>query len=282
MISRVEFEGLADCVQIENGRAKLIISTRVGPRILFYGYDEGENILGWHPAAAVETDLGTWRPYGGHRLWVAPENMPLSYSPDNEPVEFKEVEELTASFRTPAGSGYPVEKLMAVSLAADGTTAEIEHTLTNRSDEAIEMAAWALTIMRPGGVVIVPNEPLEGYSPDCLLPVRSMALWSYTDLTDPRWSFTKDSIRFGVDENASGQQKFGVLNKQGWAAYEWSGLRFEKRSEYTDGAVYPDMNSNFEIYTDGGFVEIETLSPLTNLAPGQSLHHKEVWQLFNL
>jgi hypothetical protein len=282
MITTVEYEGLAECLQISNGDAKLIISTRFGPRILSYGYDGGENILGWHPQAAVETAIGTWRPYGGHRLWVAPENMPLSYDPDSGPVEYEEQGDLSAVFRSPAGAGYPVDKEIRVSLAETGSTVTIEHRLTNPGEGDLEIAAWGLTIMRPGGTVIVPNEPLAGYNADNLLPVRTIAVWPYTDFTDPRWSFEKDGIRLSVDEKAVGAQKFGVLNKQGWAAYDWNGLRFTKRSDFIENAIYPDMNSNFEFYTDGGFIEIETLSPLETLGQGTSLTHQESWELDRL
>jgi hypothetical protein len=279
MISKVEYQDLPNCVQITNGDATLIISTDVGPRILYYGFDGGDNILGWHPAAAVETDLGTWKPYGGHRLWAAPEDMPLSYEPDNKPIGYEQNGELSATFRSLAGRGYPVDKEIAVSLAETGTKATLDHRLSNRGADAIKIAAWALTIMRPGGVVVVPNEPYEPYSPDNLLPVRSMALWPYTDFTDRRWSFEKKSIRLAVDEGAGGPQKVGILNKQGWAAYEWKDLRFVKHTEYVTGAEYPDMNCNFEFYTDGGFVEIETLSPLATIASEKSINHSESWVL---
>jgi hypothetical protein len=155
----------------------------------------------------------------------------------------------------------------------------VDHKITNIADTEIEAAAWALTIMAPGGTVVIPNEPFAAYSPDHLLPVRSMALWSYTDFTDPRWEFTKDALRLHVDQSIGQQQKIGVLNKQGWAAYEWEGLRFEKKVEFVESAVYPDLNSNFEFYTAGGFVEIETLSPLRSLAPGDTIEHQERWEL---
>jgi hypothetical protein len=90
----------------------------------------------------------------------------------------------------------------------------------NTGDAAIEAAAWALTIMHSDGVAIVPNEPLESYGADTLLPARSMALWSYTDFTDPRWVFEKETTKLRVDASLGHPQKFGVLNKQGWAAYE--------------------------------------------------------------
>ena len=279
MIKNVEHQGITDCLEISNGDARLVISTGFGPRILFYGYDDGENTLGWHPDAAVETAIGTWKPYGGHRLWVAPENMPLSYDPDNDLVEHESIGELSAVFRSPAGSGYPVDKEITVSLSNSGTAANIEHRLTNSGDSDLEIAAWGLTIMRPGGTVIAPNEPLASYNADNLLPIRTIAVWSYTDFSDPRWKFEKDSIKLSVDENSKGPQKFGVLNRQGWAAYEWKELKFTKRTDYVEEAVYPDMNSNFEFYTDGGFVEIETLSPLKTVSPGQSIEHVESWEL---
>ena len=89
----------------------------------------------------------------------------------------------------------------------------------------------------------------------------------------------KDEIRLRIDENIHTQQKFGVLNRQGWAGYEWGNLRFEKHYDVVEGAEYPDMNSNTEIYTAGGFVEVETLSPLKTLAPGDAVTHKERWEL---
>jgi hypothetical protein len=106
-----------------------------------------------------------------------------------------------------------------------------------------------------------------------------MALWPYTDLTDPRWSIEKDTIRLRVDENLGSPQKFGVLNRQGWAAYQWKGILFTKRFIPVDGAAYPDMNSNTEVYTAGGFVEVESLSPLKRLGPGSSIDHGETWEL---
>ena len=279
MIKKIEYLGFPNCIQIGNGAVNVIVSTDFGPRILFYGFDGGENILGWHGDAAVNTDLGTWKPYGGHRLWLAPENMPLSYSPDNDPVEHFIDGEYSARFVPPEDTNAKIQKEIVVSLDETGSGVTIDHTITNLRESAIEASAWALTIMRPGGVAIVPNEPFQPYSGENLLPVRSMAVWSYTDFTDPRWSFEKEAIRLRVDDKLDSPQKFGVLNRQGWAAYEWNDLRFVKRFGFVENADYPDMNSNTEIYTAGGFVEVETLSPLSMLAPNESVSHRERWHL---
>jgi len=133
--------------------------------------------------------------------------------------------------------------------------------------------------MRGGGEVVIPNEPFAPYDAEHLLPVRSMALWSYNDFTDPRWTLQKDAIRLRVDEDIGPQQKFGVLNKVGWAAYESEDLRFMKRFITLDNDAYPDFNCNNEVYVAGNYVEIETLSPLKMLEPGESIEHEETWEL---
>jgi hypothetical protein len=205
--------------------------------------------------------------------------MPLSYAPDNGPVAYEIINESRVSLTQDTDPHSQIQKEITVSLEHTGSRVSLDHRLTNRGDTSIEIAAWALTIMRPGGEVIVPNEPFAPYSPETLLPVRSMTLWSYTDFTDPRWSFEKDCIKLRVDESIDSQQKLGVLNKKGWAAYKRQDTLFVKRFACEEDAVYPDMNSNNEVYTAGGFVEIETLSPLVTLTPGRAVEHAEEWKL---
>ena len=279
MIEKTEFQG-ANCLRIANGEIELIVSTAFGPRILFYGFTGGENILGWHPEAKVQTALGEWRPYGGHRLWIAPENMPLSYAPDNSPVEYFIDGDFSARFVPPLEDATKTQKEIVVALDEKGIEASVEHRITNRGAAEIELSAWALTIMRAGGEAVIPNEPFQPYSGENLLPVRSAALWSYTDLTDSRWRFEKNFIRLAVDESKPDAQKIGVLNRQGWTAYARQNLLFVKKFDFVEAAVYPDMNSNTEVYTAGSFVEVESLSPLRKLAPGETLVYTERWQLF--
>ena len=279
MIQKIEYLNFPNCLEISNRRVRLVISTDFGPRILFYGFLDGENILGFHPEAKVETKLGEWRPYGGHRLWIAPENMPLSYAPDNAPVEHFIESEYSVRLFQPLENATRTQKEIHLTLSENESDVTIEHRITNYGKKKVELAAWALTIMREGGFCVIPNEDFAPYSGETLLPVRSLALWSYTDLTDPRWTFEKDMIRLRVDENLPNPQKIGVLNKKGWAAYAWENLLFVKRFDVVENARYPDLNSNTEVYTAGSFVEVESLSPLQKLGASESLVYTEKWQL---
>jgi len=279
-MEKISYLNLPNCVRLTNGEVEVIVTTDVGPRILHYAFAGGENILGLHPDVKVETALGEFKPHGGHRLWIAPENMPNSYAPDNSPIEYA-FDKTKNSIRLvqPVENNTKTQKEMTVILSETGSGVLLKHKITNCGEKEIELAAWALTIVRGGGEAFVPNEPFAAYGSETLLPVRNLTCWSYTDLSDSRWKFDENFIRLRVDENRLESQKIGVLNKQGWMAYRAENLEFIKRFDYTENASYPDMNSNVELYTAGDFIEIETLAPLVKLAPGDSTEHIERWEL---
>lgn len=276
----VERLNLPNCARLSNGAVEVVVTTDVGPRIVGYAFVGGENVLGEHPDARVETALGEFKPYGGHRLWIAPENMPNSYAPDNAPVEyFFDHAKNSIRLVQPIESVTKTQKEITVALDETGSGVAVNHKITNRGTETVELAAWALTVMRGGGVCEIPNEPYAAYGGETLLPVRNLTVWSYTDFSDSRWSFDREFIRLRVDENKSEPQKIGVLNKQGWAQYRVNDLIFTKKFDYRANKIYPDMNSNVELYTAGSFVEIESLAPLEKLEPNESTEHLERWRL---
>jgi hypothetical protein len=279
-VEKIRYLDLPNCIRLSNGEVEVIVSTDVGPRILHYSLVGGENIFGLHADAKVETALGEFKPYGGHRLWIAPENMPNSYAPDNSPIEY-EFNEAKNSIRLMQAveNVTKTQKEIIVTLDETGSGVSINHKISNCGADMIEIAAWALTIMRGGGEALIPNEPFAAYGAETLLPVRNLTLWSYTDLSDSRWQFDKDFIRLRTGGEKSEPQKIGVLNKQGWAAYQFKDLQFIKQFDFIKNAVYPDMNSNTELYTAGDFIEIESLAPLHKVEPNESTEHVERWKL---
>ena len=277
-MEKVSYLGL-DCCRLSNGEVELVATTGVGPRILRYAFVGEENILGEAPDAAAETELGVWRAWGGHRLWTAPEAKPRSYAPDNDPLDFEAVgEKGVRLWQQRDASG--VQKEMVIALDAEGANVTVRHRITNRNLWAIEAAPWALTIMNGGGVAIFPQEPFRAWA-DYLLPARPLVLWHYTDLTDPRWTLGQKYIRLRSDAALPEPQKIGMLNKRGWAAYLRGETLFVKRAAYVEGAAYPDYNCNFETYTAGAFIEVESLGAVARLEPGDSAEHTEAWSLLS-
>jgi hypothetical protein len=267
-----------DCLRIENDAAELVVTLDAGPRILHYALRGGENILGACPDLSESTELGTWRPLGGHRLWAAPESKPRTYAPDNDPVRCDIAGPSSAILTQPTDAA-GLEKEMAITLADSGSAVTISHRITNRNLWEVEIAPWALTILRGGGTAIIPQEPYKAHSEE-LLPARPMVLWAYTDLSDPRWQIGARLLRLSTDAARSEPQKIGVLNKLGWCAYHVGSLLFVKRFAFDSQATYPDYGSNNETYTAGDFIELETLGGLQRLAPGERTEHVEHWLLY--
>lgn len=276
-VERVTYFNQPNCIRLSNGSVEVIVTTAIGPRVIRYGFIGGDNLLAELPDASVKTELGEWKPWGGHRLWTAPEHMPRSYSPDNGPVEAT-VDGATVRLVQPVEPRTGIVKTLTVTLAATGTDVTVGHRLTNRGLWAIEVAPWALTIMHPDGTVIIPQEPYASHD-DALLPVRAMTLWAYTDLSDPRWRIGPKFIRLSTDAARAGSQKIGVANTRGWAAYARGRQLFVKRYRWDEGRTYPDYGVNTEAYTAGTFIELETLGPMATLAPGSSTDHEEKWSL---
>ncbi|HVF57941.1 MAG TPA: hypothetical protein VM934_17445 [Pyrinomonadaceae bacterium] len=278
-MEKVSYLGLPNCYRLANEDMEVIVTTDVGPRIIRYGFRGEENILGEVPEASIKTELGEWKPHGGHRLWAAPEVKPRTYAPDNEPVAFEFEDDYTIRLRQKVEPQTGLEKEMTVALGREGTRVRITHRIVNRNFWSIELAPWALTIMRGGGETILPQEPYRTWDEE-LAPARPLVLWHYTDLNDSRWSIGAKYIRLRTDESLASPQKIGVLNKQGWAAYHSRGTLFVKTVAHREGAAYPDYGSNTETYTAGAFMEVETLAPLRRLEPGESAEHVEQWCLF--
>src|SRR5262245_4917634 len=88
-VEKVAYFNQPNCYKLSNGTVEIIVTTDIGPRIIRYGFPGEDNILAELPDLSVKTDLGEWKPYGGHRLWTAPEAMPRSYAPDSTPIEYK-------------------------------------------------------------------------------------------------------------------------------------------------------------------------------------------------
>jgi hypothetical protein len=280
-VEKVAYLNLPNCYKLSNGTVEVIVTTDVGPRIIRYSFPGDDNILAEMPDAVVKTDLGDWKPLGGHRLWVAPEAMPRTYAPDSAPVEFKQDGANTVRLTQAADAKTGIQKEMVVTLAPDGSEVTIQHRLTNKNFFAVDVASWGLSIMNGGGVTIIPQEPYISHDDvNGLLPSRPLIMWPYTDFSDPRWTLGKRYLRLKTDEALTEPQKAGVVNKVGWTGYSRNKTLFLKRMGYQDGLKYPDFGANCETYTAGSFMEIETLGPLRQIQWGETTEHTEKWRLF--
>ena len=272
------YAGWEHCLRVDNGRIEVVVTLDVGPRVIRCGFINDVNLFVEYPDQIGRKGESIYHSYGGHRLWIAPEEHPKTIYPDNAPVQWKQDGEWFR-FVPPAEASTGFQKELHVSLDLDGNEARVLHRITNVLNKAQTAAAWAVTVMAPGGRALVPQE-LQRPHPGSLLPVRPLVLWSYTDMTDPRWSWGSRYIQLRQDKNSTTPQKIGMLNTPGWCAYENKRQLFVKRFPSLQDVQYPDFGCNCEIFTNAKMLELESLSPLMNLSPKDSITHEEQWYLF--
>jgi hypothetical protein len=269
----VSYGGWPRCIRLANQSIELIATTDVGPRLIRFGFVGGPNLFKEF-AEVGKTGGSEWRNYGGHRLWHAPEAMPRSYAPDNSPVEHK-WDGGTLKLVQPTEASTGIQKEIEVTLDPQRNSVAVRHRLSNKNPWPVELAPWALTVMQGPGRAILPQEPPSS----ALLPVRPVGLWGYTNMADARWKWGTKFIQLRCDPAAATPQKIGLGNTHGWAAYYRDGQVFLKRFAFEAGAAYPDYGCNVECYTNGDMLEVESLGPLTKLAPNASAEHNERWYL---
>lgn len=275
-IEKTAYGGWANNIRITNGEVELVATLDVGPRIIRYGFVKGPNVFKEYAEQLGKTGEKEWQIRGGHRLWVAPEDEKRTYYPDNFPVHFQERAGrviLTAPAETPWG----LQKEIEIALAKQGTRVEVLHRIRNVGKKATTLAPWALSVMAPGGVEVIPLPPKKPH-PQALLPNQVLVLWPYFDFTDPRYTFGQQVILLRQDAKR-GPTKIGLRHTLGWASYANQGALFIKRFNFLEDRTYPDFGVNYETFTNEDMLEMETLGALVTLQPGEEVLHSETWEL---
>jgi len=273
-IKEIDFLGWKNCIELTNGIVRMVVTTQVGPRIIHLSFIDGDNLLYQDSETLGSTGGDDFHLYGGHRFWCAPEILETTYVPDNFPVKTEVSGEVVRFIAPIEKSG--IEKTIEISLDHSVAKATVNHILMNRGNQTLTLAPWGLTMMKPGGTAILPHslDRLEQFP-----PTHMLALWSYSRMADPRWTWGDRFILLRQDPTAGTPQKVGVQIEYGWAAYAVDGQLFVKKINWNDGAVTPDYSCNFEIFTNKKFLELETLGPTSTLIPGATVAHQETWEL---
>jgi hypothetical protein len=273
----IAYMGWPNCLRLSNGELEVVIASDIGLRILRFGFVGEQNLFYLSPEDLGKQGGDTWRIFGGHRLWHAPEALPRSYAPDNDPITF-EFDRETLKITQPREPLTGIIKEMEIGLSPHANQLTMLHRLINTNCWELKLSAWAISALAPGGQAIVPQEPF-GEGEAFLLPARSLALWSYTTMTDPRWTWGDSHILAGQDPSMATEQKIGIMNRQGWAAYRLKEDLLIKLFGFDPAAEYPDFGSNNEIYINKEFLELETLSPYASIPPLGKIEHIEYWTL---
>ena len=269
-----------ECIHIANKTLSLTLTTSIGPRVLSLTPAGGNNLFVDLPEVILDCPgVGSYHLYGGHRLWHSPENSRRTYIPDSLPVSVENIDN-GVILTQPVESDTQIQKSMQITLHDAMPIVAVDHTLTNKGLWPVELAPWAITMMKPGGFAILPQNR-ERTDPDGLLPNRQLVLWPYSNLNIKNlvWGHDALFLHAPLDEGAF---KIGFPNPRGWIAYFNPPYLFVKRSVFQTDKTYPDNGCSSECYCNPQFLELETLGPLVSLQPGRMINHREIWEVHTI
>lgn len=270
-----DYKNYGKCAIMDNGIIKLIATIDVGPRIVFFGPVDGANMLFEdidRNFYEMNSGYGVWYAYGGHRMWLAPEVMPETYLPDNSKCEA--IFDKGVLTLRPAMTKFDKQFEIIITMG-DGDSVTIDNRITNCSDKAAEFAPWSVTGLAAGGTEIIPLcTDDEGF-----LPNRTMALWSYSDIKDERFTLKNNYALLRQDPKMKQAFKvgFNVTGKR--IAYVKDGQLLKVSFDGYEKVAYPDFCCNYETYTNDLFLECEILGELKSYQPGETASVKEVWEV---
>jgi hypothetical protein len=287
VIEVIEYRGWKNNLKLSNKQAELIITLDVGPRVIAYQAPGGFNVMKNYQEMMGGVNEPEWQIRGGHRFWLAPEDLTRTYFADNRPVRWEQLGENLVRFTPLPETEYGVQKVMTLQLDDATSQVQVTLTVTNIGTAPTELAPWGPTVMAPGGVEIIPlppkashpGHPSRAKSPADYGPNQELILWPYFDFADTRWTFGAKYLLLRQDVN-KGPTKIGLAHREGWVGYLNSGTLFVKRFDYREGATYPDRGTRYQTFSNEDMLEMETVGELVLLKPTESASLVEQWELF--
>ena len=266
-------------VIIENEFFRIECLADAGPRIVrLIPVWTGENLFAELPNATTKTPRGEYHFYGGHRLWRAPENSNRTYLPDDTGVTIKEVQNgIKLAGAEEPGTG--LRKAITIQMSSSQPFIIVKHKIENLGSSIVRLAPWAITMLRPNGIALLPQQ-VGSLDDEGLLPNRRFALWPYSRWDDSRLRLGDDFVIVRA-EGIANPLKIGYFNPHGWLGYVYFDVMFVKRFGVRSDEEYPDFGCNAEVYVNARALELESLGPFVELAPQVDVVHTETWEVYD-
>lgn len=271
---------LGETVVLSNGFIELEVTTDVGPRIISLRKRGGDNIMYQDELDLVNRDVSatygageTWHIYGGHRIWLSPEDEE-TYYPDHYKVSVEQLDN-GAIFTAEPWRKVNVQPSLKIEFVGHSEV-RVANIVKNLDPNPRLLCVWALTVLKPDAELTVPFNTRD----TGLLANRNLVVWPYTNLNDERITISDIDVKLRSVKNAPTNIKLGMYIERPVAIYRGHGTTLIKRLKpAAPPECYPDFCSNFETFTSGVIHEVESLSPRTSVPSGHSIEHVEFWEV---
>ncbi len=274
----VESHGYTGCIELSNGRIRVILEPNCGGRILEYALN-GKNVIHTDPEQDGWTFTKRFNPTGG-RCDIGPEMT----SPSRRALwvgkwEAEITGPRTARMTSVKDQSSGVQLVRDFSLDRDSTHLSFTQTIINISDSTKEYNHWSRTFAEGGGICIVPLSKRSRF-PEKYIMYYPGGVLKLRHEEHPNVRVRDDFLEI---LGPPPQRKFGIDSYAGWLGYiTRSGLLFVKKFPVYPERAYGEVAAyTISIwYNQEEMCELEPIGPTEFLDPGESASFTEDWWLF--
>jgi hypothetical protein len=162
-VNKVDYWDWQNSYRLSNDCVELIETTDIRPHIIRFGFSGDENGFKEYPEQVGKIGGDEWRIYGGHRIWLALENTPRSYSPDNPPVDSKKHPGFVRLIQ-PVEASIGIQLKIDIALDPESTDVPVTYRLPNLNIFSMTLTPWAMSAKESGETAILLLLPRQPYA----------------------------------------------------------------------------------------------------------------------
>lgn len=267
--------GYPNCVELNNGRVRVILEPNLGGRVIAYQV-QGKNVLyvdSTHNGKTLVKDRIT-QPSAG-RFDIGPEatipRHPLLWA-GSWSASIINASTVKLSSQADTATGLKIERIF--SLGKNSSRLSCTQRVTNVSPKSIQCNHWSRTFALGGGISLSPKNPQSRF-PMGYCIYRPQRLIDFRPAPE-----ANVRVREGIIEilNTPSDPKFVMDGTEGWLAYlAPNDLLFVKKFPIYPRRPYAEVTAATASiwYYQDKMVEIEPIGPAETLKPGQSFSFTE-------
>ncbi len=273
-----------DAVTLVNDHIRVDVAPTVG-RITYFGRVEGENLIWINTPEDVLTEYRRggvrYRNVGGDKIWPTAQALwarafggnapdwPPDGIIDGQPWTLVDQSAHHAVMQSPLAAHLGIQVRREITLHEREPRVTIENTITRHKASVFPVQIWTVTQAHwPRFVLLDVAQDRPGEA--AWVPFGKNLAPLVHSIGDDA------AILFTIDRSRDTGQKIGTLGR--WLAAVWDDQIWYQSTAFDPTGMYPDASS-VQAYYDGVCSELELLSPMVHLQPGESLRNTVVWWL---
>lgn len=218
-------------------------------------------------------------PEVGLRLaYMEPEQNEDSFDPGTQPAQVRQSSEQSIDLELQASGKTQTQYAVRVDVDPDRPALRLQFRLKNLASSPRRYAAWSVIALPSVGQVVVPYAQRD-------FGRRRMVLPPWSIQPQANLHTGRSALAMDLDHDMSGRAfKLGLGSDAGWIGYRLGTAALLAHVPCDPAGEYPEGDANLTIFQmnadEKDWAEIEHLSPLTDIGPGDELVMRQsVWLL---